>query len=105
MTLRVALVLDGDATGAKEAAKETRDAIVATGGAAEATGKRIVSGAAQSANAAKLTTNQMANLQFQLQDIRRAVGEIAQTEPENDALRALARCGASIGCPFPSRVG
>ncbi len=76
MTLNLALVISGDAKGAKKAATETREALKSVTGAAEranaasrSSSNTVVSGVGQTA---KLTSFQLTNLQFQLQDI--AVG-------------------------------
>ena len=80
MALRLSLQIDGDADDAKKALEETRSAIDETGQAADLAGRRMAVGAetgarhfTETTRSAKLTTLQMQNLQFQMQDIAQGI--------------------------------
>jgi hypothetical protein len=76
MALRLSLLIDGDAAGAKRAAEDAQKAVAAVAGsvttASTATGVATEKVAAGVGDTAKLSAIQLQNLQFQLQDV--AVG-------------------------------
>jgi len=73
MVLRVALQIDGDASGAKAAAEDAKAAVgslpASAGSAAAKANAEIARTAALASGAVKLSTNQVQNLSFQLNDM------------------------------------
>ena len=73
MVLRVALQIDGDASGAKAAAEDAKAAVgslpAAAGSAAGKANAEIARTAALASGAVRLSTNQVQNLSFQLNDM------------------------------------
>jgi len=106
MALRLSLQIDGDADDARKALEETRSAIADTGQAADTAGRRMAVGAETGARhftdttrSARLTTLQMQNLQFQMQDIAQgiATGQLG--------FRLLIQQGSQIVQMFGPGVG
>ncbi|MFK5980881.1 MAG: phage tail length tape measure family protein [Rhizobiaceae bacterium] len=76
MTLNTALLVKGDASGAKKVLKETRTELQATAKAAKAVGKasaiannNMTMSAGKSVSAIKLNNQQLQNMQFQMNDM------------------------------------
>ena len=103
MALRVALQIDGDASGATAAATQAKEAVAALPASAAAAAGQANAAVARSATAAagsvKLSTQQLANMQFQLQDI--AVGLASGQSP----FLVMAQQGSQIVQAFAGGTG
>jgi hypothetical protein len=103
MVLRVALQIDGDATGAKEAAREAKIAVEglapAAGAAVSRANAEMTRTAAAAAGAVRLTNQQLAQMQFQLQDL--AVGLASGQAP----FMVIAQQGSQIVQMFAGGTG